>query len=272
MKNLLINGVTYENVNNIKLPTAEGRTATYVDYDMKKQYRASFVSCKAGVVGQGTAVMNKKQFSASGIVETIRSIKYTSSASEVQSDTKLTSSVECNVGDLVVAAIATRDTLTLSDGWNLISTSNVNSMDTSNGHRLSWAYKTAESTSESITVTQASSQRLYINMIALKGATGVTDKGYSYRDDTTSGDLTVDKPSGLVLWGMTTPLWGTVTPYLQWIASNNIPIIQLGTNTQSRLGLGIDQTKETRVKFLSGSDASTIIVGCLTVQGIENEE
>lgn len=65
MKNLLINGVTYENVNNIKLPTAEGGTATYVDYDEKKQYKASFVSCKAGVVGKGTAVMSKKQFSAS---------------------------------------------------------------------------------------------------------------------------------------------------------------------------------------------------------------
>ena len=65
MKNLLINGVTYENVNVVNLPTADGKVTPYVDLDDKKQYKASFVSCKAGVVGQGTAVMSKKQFSAS---------------------------------------------------------------------------------------------------------------------------------------------------------------------------------------------------------------
>jgi len=189
----------------------------------------------------------------------------TFSAKETTAGTALTSSVNCAVGDLVVAAIATRDTLTLSDGWTLISTSDVNSTDTdTNGHRLSWAYKFAESTTESITVTQASEQRLYINMVALQGATGVTDNGYFYADDAASTRITVTKPEGLVLWGMTAPLWGSTA----WTASNNMPIIQLGSGTQQRLGIGLDQSDETSVTIVPSS-ATPLTVGCLRVQGMD---
>ena len=194
---------------------------------------------------------------------------YTSSAVTTDSDTVLTASVNCNVGDLVVAAIATRDTLTLSDGWTLVSTSGINSADTTNGQRLSWAWKFAESTTEAITVTQASAQRLYINMVALQGATGVTDNGYSYRDDATSGSLTVSKPNGLVLWGMTAPLWTTTVPYAGWKVSSNIPIVQLDFSTQQRLGLALDQTDEASVTFTGQSTETTMIVGSLSVHGMD---
>lgn len=196
-------------------------------------------------------------------------VYYLASASEVNSNTTLTSSVNCNIGDLVVAAIATRDTLTLSDGWTLISTSGVNSADTTNGHRLSWAYKFATSTTESITVTQASAQRLYINMVALQGATGVVDNGYSYVDNTTDTSITVEKPSGLILWGMTAPRWGTTAPYPEWTVSNDMPIIQLGTDTQQRLGIGLDQSSVESVTFKPGTTAP-LTVGSLTVQGMDN--
>lgn len=193
---------------------------------------------------------------------------YSESATQLSSGTELTATVNCYVGDLVVAAIATRDTLTISDGWTLISTSGTNSADSYN-QRLSWAWKFAENETESITVTQASEQRLYINMVALQGATGVTDNGYSYRDDTTSGNMTVEKPDGLVLWGLSTPLWGTTAPYPLWTASNDSPIIQLSTDAQSRLGIAVDQTDEVSVTFQSGSNESTMIVGSLTVHGMD---
>lgn len=191
-----------------------------------------------------------------------------SSAHQTTSGTTLTSSVECSVGDLVVALIATRDTLTVSDGWTLVSTSGTNSTDTYN-QRMSWAYKFAESTTETITVTQASAQRLYINMVALHGATGVSDNGYSYRDDATSNNMTVDKPAGLVLWGATQSLWTTTgEPYDVWKTSNNMRLIQLGDYTQSRLLLGLDQTAGINVTFTSAVE-SPMIVGSLSVQGIE---
>lgn len=187
------------------------------------------------------------------------------SATEVKSSTSLTATINCCVGETIVAAIATRDTLTVSNGWTLISTSGINSADT-NGQRLSWAYKVAESTTESITVTQASGQRLYINMIALSEGASLVDNGYTYKNVEDGETITVNKPSGLVLWGMTAPLWATSSSYPIWEASNNIHIVQLGTSTQSRLGVGYDATEETSVTFTAGS-GSTIIVGCLSVIG-----
>ena len=189
---------------------------------------------------------------------------YTSSATQLEAGTELTASVECNIGDLVVACIATRDTLSVSEGWELVSTSNVNSTDTY-GQRLSWAYTIAEDTTVSITVTQASEQRLYINMVALQGAGDVVDNGYSYRDDATSGSLTVEKPSGLVLWGMTNPLGNAGN---KWSSSNGIPVIQIDASLTPRLGLGLDQTEETSVTLEFSNGACPVIVGCLTVEGM----
>lgn len=181
--------------------------------------------------------------------------------------TSLTCEVGCTVGDLVVAAIITRDTLNVSDGWNLLSTSEVNSTDTTN-QRLSFAYKVATSTTESITVTQASSQRLYITLVAIKGATVVINNGYSYVNEATK-TITVTKPSGLTLWGCSAPLWDSAAPYEQWGASNDAILIDLGTEVQSRLGVFIDRSKDEEVTFISKFN-STLIVGSLTIQGGES--
>ena len=188
------------------------------------------------------------------------------SAIDVASGTSLTATINCCVGETIVAAIATRDTLTVSDGWTLISTSGINSADTTNGQRLSWAYKVAESTIESITVTQASAQRLYINMIALPKGVSLVDNGYTYKNDIDSETITVSKPSGLVLWGMTAPLWDSSVPYEIWEVSNGAYVVQLGSSTQSRLGIGYDSTEETSVTFTPNTK-TTIIVGCLSVVG-----
>ena len=192
---------------------------------------------------------------------------FTDSCLETTNNTTLTSSVDCSVGDLVVAAIVTRDTLTISDGWTLISTSEINSADTAgNGQRLSFAYKYAENTSETITVTQASSQRLYINMVALPGATGFVDNGYSYVNSEVTS-ITVEKPNGLILWACSAPLWGQSSPYPQWESSNDTFRIDLGNQTQSRLAIFLDQTNDTEVTFTQGV-GTTIIVGSLTIQGM----
>lgn len=189
------------------------------------------------------------------------------SCAEVTSATTLTASVSCKVGDLVIAAIATRDTLSLSSGWALVSTSGVNSNDTTNGQRLSFAYMFATSTTASITVTQASAQRLYINMVALTGATGIIDNGYHY-DNNENGDthsITLEKPSGLVLWATTAPQ--ASTPNV-WKVDNASPTIQLGTDTQARLVIVLDQSEAETVTF-SQPTGSTIIAGSLTVEGID---
>lgn len=190
------------------------------------------------------------------------------SATEITSGKTLTSSVECAVGDLVIAAIITRDTLSVSDSWTLISTSNINSNDTTAGQRLSWAYKYATSTNESITVTQASSQRLYINMVALRGATGFIDNGYSYDNRGVTNSIAVTRPQGMVLWACSSPLWMTSGPFPQWQSSASSYRIDMGTTVASRLAMFLDQSNEESVTFTAGADTSTLIVGSLTIQGI----
>lgn len=190
------------------------------------------------------------------------------SAKDISSGKTLTSSLECAVGDLVIAAIATRDFFVVSDGWTLISTSDVNSNDT-NKQTLSWAYKYATSTSESITVTQVSSNRIYINMVSLSGATGFVDNGYNYDNSTGTKEIVVARPQGLVLWACSASLWsGSSTSSPQWKSSASLYQIDMGTKTQSRLAMFLDQSNYESITF-TGAATSTMVVGSLTIQGIE---
>lgn len=177
-------------------------------------------------------------------------------------NTSLSHSISCNIGDLVIATIMARDTITLSDGWTLISTSNVNSTDTTNGQTLSFAYKYAETANETITVTQASEQRLIINLVAFKGATEFIDNGYSYADSEVAS-ITVNKPEGLILFACTAPLWSNDG---RWTISNNSYYTQ--PLTLPRLMISLDQSDDTEVSFYGGA-LSTMICGSLAILGID---
>lgn len=192
---------------------------------------------------------------------------YKDSAAEVASGTTLTSQVACNVGDLVIAAIVTRSPLTISDGWSLISTSTAIAGDSYN-QILSWAYKYAESESESITVTQETANRIYINMCSLQGATGYVDNGFVYDTATDTTSFTVTKPSGLTLWAASKSTWGTSSPYGAWGISNDSPSTQLDqASTQPRLTLFYDQSNDSSVTFTTGTTGVRTF-GSLTIQGM----
>ena len=192
---------------------------------------------------------------------------YKDSAAEVKSGTTLTSQVACNVGDLVIAAIVTRSPLTVSDGWSLISTSTAIAGDTLN-QILSWAYKYAESESESITVTQETANRIYINMCSLQGATGYVDNGFTYDTATDTTSFTITKPSGLTLWAASTPSWSTSPPYGAGTISNDSSSTQLDqASTQPRLALFYDQSNDSSVTFTTGTTGVRTF-GSLTIQGM----
>ena len=192
---------------------------------------------------------------------------YKDSAAEATSGTTLTSQVACNVGDLVIAAIVTRSPLTISDGWSLISTSTAIDGDTYN-QILSWAYKYAQSESESITVTQETANRIYINMCSLQGATGYVDNGFVYDTATDTTSFTITKPNGLTLWAASKPTWGTSSPYGAWGISNGSLSTQLDqASTQPRLALFYDQSNDSSVTFTTGTTGVRTF-GSLTIQGM----
>lgn len=184
---------------------------------------------------------------------------------EIASGTSLSSTIKTSIGNTVLAAIVTRDTLEISSDWSLISTSSTNSNDTTNGQRLSWAYKIADADSTLLTVNQASEQRLYINMIVLKGKYNFIDNGFTYdNNENDTASTTVLKPEGTIIWAATQPKWDTNTSHSIWSSSNCLDLCQLPNSTQPRLALGIDDSEETEVIFTGGTAGSTRIIGCLS--------
>lgn len=192
-------------------------------------------------------------------------------AVDVTSDTVLTSSLECNVGDLIIAAIMLRSPLvSLSEGWTLISTSKdvleINPTG-STSQTLSFAYKYATNNTESITVTQTTAGRMYMNMVSFSGECEFVDKGYQYQNNAEKEDTTIvtcERPKGeIVLWGITKVMWGTKT----WSVSNDARTIQLGGEKQSRLLLAIDTSNDEKVTFSSYATNTTdaYICGALSI-------
>ena len=195
-------------------------------------------------------------------------VNMTYAANQVESNTSLTTSVNCQVGDLVVAAIIVRSALTLPEGWTLVSTSNVISGDTYN-QTLSFAYKVSTSTSESITVTQATSGRIYTTLCALQGAKSVTDIGYTYSAANAAKHLTISKTAGIKLWAASSSLWITSAPYGDWTCSVNTNYIAVNqASYQPRLGVFYepdDTEQEITFTMSSSESTSSIIVGGLNI-------
>lgn len=238
----------------------------YCEDDISVEYAKPAGGDHTYQVGNAVSIfeMNADMFTSSAIGITPH---YKDSAAEVTSGTTLTSQVACNVGDLVIAAIVTRSPLTVSDGWSLISTSTAIAGDTNN-QILSWAYKYAESESESITVTQETANRIYINMCSLQGATGYVDNGFTYDTATDTTSFTITKPSGLTLWAASKSTWGTSSPYGAWTISNGSPSTQLDqASTAPRLALFYDQSNDSSVTFTTGTTGVRTF-GSLTIQGM----
>lgn len=193
-------------------------------------------------------------------------------AVEVTSGTDLTATINCNVGDLIVAAFAIRSGLiSLSDGWTLISTSKdvqeINSTVTVN-QTLSFAFKYAEATTESITVTQETAGRIYMNLVSFGSATGFSDMGYQYQNCATAPSTkyaTFTRPdSNIILWGATCNGWSSNNV---WTLSNESKTIQSST-TAPRLLLAIDTSDDETVTFTTNCPmtANTYICGALSIE------
>ena len=192
-------------------------------------------------------------------------VKY-NSAYNTDTNTSFTSktvSVECNVGDLVIASMRVSETsVTLSEGWELISVSS-----SIGGGRIAFAYKFAESEEETITVTASD-----VCLIALKGATGVIYNGEQSVSSTYNA--TVTKPKGLVLWGAISNrnasgyTWGTANTselFLQSTASGGFKYF----------AAMLDQRESEEMTLhgsFSGRYTANYIIASVTIRGLDKYE
>jgi hypothetical protein len=196
---------------------------------------------------------------------------YQSSCTEVASVTTLTGTVNATVGDLVIATFVIRgNTYTIDSGWTLLGISEV--VGTSN-QRTAMAYKIATSSSESLTVTQDTAGRIYLNLVSITGASVGTFSGFTTQG--TGSSITLPKPQGPVIWGVSSSLWGTNTPYQLWGISDkeNVAAIQLPNTTQPRCLTALDQSNNASETFTYSPDISgdaALAAASLTITGIDN--
>ena len=139
---------------------------------------------------------------------------------EATAATTLTASVSASPGDIILATITVRSALSLPDDWKLLFTSDY-VIDTGDPQSISFATKTAENNTESITVTQTEAKRIYINLITVRGAKGIAYypemTSYIRDNPNTAGYQVPDKKQGeKIIWGCSAYMWSSSAPYGNW--------------------------------------------------------
>ena len=195
-------------------------------------------------------------------VRALRHNSYTSAVNEASSVTTLTTSVSCTVGDLIVATFENfGGEFTLPSGWTLLGDSGavVISQWT---QRTGMAYKIAEATTERFTLTQASSGRMFTNLIAITGASIGTFSGFTKNE--TNNTITAAKPQGLTIWTVSTMWWGS-----KWEVT---PIDDKTKISNLRCENFLDQSDDTTVTFTTDTTQAAGGLACasLTITGIDN--
>ena len=149
----------------------------------------------------------------------------------------------CTVGNTLILAYAIRgngNNPTLSDGWEKIGGGN-NDSNPDLVHKLYFAKKKVESTSEIITLTQTTTGRIYLVCGEFSGKFNVV-----MRDDMAnigSGDYKVtaskENATDIILYGVTSSLYITGGGRGQKCEPNDLTKLQ-GNNTQERLACWFD--------------------------------
>lgn len=193
---------------------------------------------------------------------------------DVDSATTLDTTITCEVGDLILAQIIVRSALTLPTGWTLLRT--IPAIETTYNQTLSFAYKKATSTSETLTVTQATAGRIYTNLVRLSNATSISYIQSCEKTGTSIKSISSTKPvtTNMVIWGASSTLWKSSSPYENWTYTpSTLGYYSLSqASKQPRLGTFIDSSGEGERTFstpsISNSD-NAMMCGAVEIVGDE---
>lgn len=191
---------------------------------------------------------------------------------DVDSATTLDTTITCEVGDLILAQIIVRSALTLPADWTLLRT--IPAVETTNNQTLSFAYKRATSTSETLTVTQASAGRIYTNLVRLSNATSISYIQSCEKTGTGIKSISSTKPvtPNMVIWGAASATWKTTSPYGDWTYTpSTLDYYSLPqASKQPRLGTFVDSNGAGERTFTTPVDSSTVIMcGAVEIVGDE---
>ena len=193
---------------------------------------------------------------------------------DVDSATTLDTTITCEVGDLILAQIIVRSALTLPTGWTLLRT--IPAVETSTNQTLSFAYKRATSTSETLTVTQATAGRIYTNLVRLSDAVSISYIQSCEKTGTGITSISSTKPvtPNMVIWGVSSDTWNTSSPYGDWTCSpSTLDYYSLPQSTRApRLGTFIDSSGAGERTFSTASfngSADSMMCGAVEIVGDE---
>lgn len=191
---------------------------------------------------------------------------------DVDSATTLDTTITCEVGDLILAQIIVRSALTLPTGWTLLRT--IPAVDPPTNQTLSFAYKRATSTSETLTVTQASAGRIYTNLVRLSNAVSISYIQSCENTGTSIKSISSTKPvtPNMVIWGAASSTWKTASPSGDWTYSpSTLDYYSLPqASKQPRLGTFVDSSGAGERTFTISYDSSTsIMCGAVEIVGDE---
>ncbi len=191
---------------------------------------------------------------------------------DVDSATTLDTTITCEVGDLILAQIIVRSALTLPTGWTLLRT--IPAVDPPTNQTLSFAYKRATSTSETLTVTQATAGRIYTNLVRLSNAVSISYIQSCEKTGTSIKSISSTKPvtPNMVIWGAASSTWKNPSPYGDWTYSpSTLDYYSLPQATkQPRLGTFVDSSGAGERTFTIPYDSSTsILCGAVEIVGDE---
>lgn len=184
--------------------------------------------------------------------------------------TVYTMGITCNIGDLIVASVVARSSgnETVSAGWELIGRSETGNLN----QTLAFYKKIATATFEEITVTQASSLRVYISLVNFPGKTTTTLGQWSFNSNAIRGNITL--PNKLCVVSASSNLWKSNQPYGYWsytdvdgnTVENAIPIWR-SPYFQQRLGTWVDDSSGIRTLTapVDGGTDNTIIIGYVEI-------
>lgn len=191
---------------------------------------------------------------------------------DVDSATTLGTTITCEVGDLILAQIIVRSALTLPTDWTLLRT--IPAVETSSNQTLSFAYKKATSTSETLTVTQATARRIYTNLVRLSNATSISYIQSCEKTGTGIKSISSTKPvtPNMVIWGAASVTWNTNLPSGDWTYTpSTLGYYSLPqASKQPRLGTFVDSSGAGERTFTMPSDSSTsMMCGAVEIVGDE---
>ena len=193
---------------------------------------------------------------------------------DVDSATTLGTTITCEVGDLILAQIIVRSALTLPTDWTLLRT--IPAVETTYNQTLSFAYKRATSTSETLTVTQATAGRIYTNLVRLSNAVSISYIQSCEKTGTGIKSISSTKPvtPNMVIWGASSSTWKNPSPYGDWTYSpSTLDYYSLQQSTRApRLGTFVDSSgageRTFSIAFFDGN-ADSMLCGAVEIVGDE---